>query len=158
MKDRSIAAAVLGILLLLGAYRLAAALYTPHRPLEVSLAASQADMAAFMVAGRRADLALEVSRHAVETDPDSAVAHYTLAEILAQQNMLLEAMMQYREAIRCKPDWIDPRVNLGILLGQSGRLEEAAEQFRAGGDNPDARYNLEITERALQEQKRRRRP
>lgn len=160
MKDQRVAvvAAVVGSLLLMGAFGLASALYTPHRPIEVNLAAAQADMAAFMVAGRRVDLAMEVSRRAIETDPDSAFAHFTLGVLYAQQNMPSEAMTEYREAIRCKPDWIDPRINLGILLGQSGRLEEAAEQFRAAGDHPDARYNLEITERALQDQKRRRRP
>jgi Tfp pilus assembly protein PilF len=154
----SAVACLVGILLLMGAYRVALALYKPHSPLVTHLADRQAGMAAFVIAGNRMDLALELGRKATQTDPDSAVAHYTLAAINARENQQMEAMVEYREAIRRKPDWTDPRINLGILLGQTGRLEEAAEQFRAAGDHPDARYNLEITERALQDQKRRRRP
>ncbi len=151
-------ACLLGIVLLVGAYRVAIANYKPHRPQVIHLADRQAGMAAFAIAGERTDLAFELARKAIQTDPNSAQAHHTLGALLARDNHPLEAMVEFREAIRCKPDWIDPRINLGILLGQSGRLEEAAEQFRAAGDDPDARYNLEITERALQDQERRSRP
>ena len=151
-------ACLVGILLLLGAYRVALAYYKPHSPLVTHLADQQAGMAAFVIAGNRVDLAIELAHEATQTDPDSAVAHFTLAALYARENRPMEAMVEYREAIRCKPGWIDPRINLGMLLGQSGRLEEAAEQFRAAGDHPDARYNLEITERALQDRQRRRRP
>lgn len=152
------AGCLLGIFALLYAYRVALAYYKPHSPLVTHLADSQASLAAFVIAANRNDLAIQLARQATQTDANSAVAHFTLAVLYARENQVMDAMTEYRQAIRCKPDWIDPRINLGILLGQSGRLEEAAEQFRAAGDHPDARYNLEITERALQDQKRRQRP
>ncbi|MBL9123121.1 MAG: tetratricopeptide repeat protein [Planctomycetaceae bacterium] len=147
-----------GLLLLLAAFRVAAAFYEPHRPPIPMLAEHQASLAATMAQTKRMELAFELARRAIETNPDSAGAHHTLAVLYAQANQPLEAMVEYRQAIRCQPDLLEARIDLGILLGQAGRLDEAAEQFRAAGDDPDARYNLEITERAIQEQKRRRRP
>jgi Tfp pilus assembly protein PilF len=142
----------------MGAYRVAGAYYKPHAPQPIDLAERQAGMVSFAMAGERMDLALELAQQATQTDPDSARAHYMLAMLLVRNNRQLEAMVEYRHAIRCQPDWLDPRINLGILLGQAGRLEEAAQEFRAAGDDPDARHNLEITERAIEAQKRRQRP
>lgn len=149
---------LLGIIFLLGAYRVAADLYQPHLPPLTNLAERQANMAATFVTGKRTDLAIELGRKATETDPNSAEAHHILAVLLMQENRKEEAMAEFREAIRCKPDWVNPRMALGIVLGQSGRLEEAAEQFRAAGDHPDARHNLELTEQAIKKQKRQRPP
>jgi len=151
-------ACLVGIILLMIAYRVAAFYYQPYYKLDTQLVERQTNMAAILAGGKRMDLAIELARKATETDPDSAEAHQMLAVILTQENRKKEAIVEYREAIRCKPDWIDPRMNLGIVLGQSGRLEEAAEQFRAAGNDPNARRNLELTEQAIKDRKRRRRP
>lgn len=157
-KFQQLLLATLGLVLLLVAYRVSAAFYVPHRPPLPNLADQQAQLALTLFSLQHTDQALALCQQAVSNDPDAYQAHFITAMIYARENRFVEAAAEFREAIRCKPDHIDARVNLGILLGQTGRLEEAAEQFRAAGDNPNARYNLEITEREIARQKRMRSP
>lgn len=152
----SAAAYAVGIVLLLAAFRLSAAYYAPFAPLDSRVSQWQIDHAAFFQACGREDQALELARLAVATDPESADARFALGRIYDSQDKILEAMAEYREAIRRRPEMVNSRVNLGILLGRMGQLESAAEQFRAAGDDPDALYNLEITERALEQIRRQR--
>ncbi|MBX9653373.1 hypothetical protein K2Y11_07095 [bacterium] len=149
---------LIGVILLMIAFRAAAWRYQPYYKLETNLAERQTSMAALLANAKQTKLATDLARKATETDPNWAQAHYMLATLFAIDNRKKEAMLEYSRAIRCKPDWIEPRINLGILLGQSGLLEEAAEQFRAAGDDPNARRNLELTEQAIKDRKRRRRP
>jgi Tfp pilus assembly protein PilF len=154
MIGKSAAIYALGLVLLLAAYRMSAAYYTPHTPLVTHLAERQAGMAAFFINSQRDKQALELCHQAVVTDPDSDRAHFSLALLYERNEMFAEAMREYRKAIDCRPDSTDAHVNLGILLGQSGLLDEAAEHFRAVGDDPKAQYNLKITEQAIEQRKR----
>lgn len=43
-----------------------------------------------------------------------------------------QAEQAYREAIALAPDYVDPYLNLGVLLGDAGRVAEAAECYRHG--------------------------
>jgi Flp pilus assembly protein TadD len=49
---------------------------------------------------------------------------------LAKEGQLDEAIRQYQQAIRLKPDYADARNSLGIGLFGKGRTDEAIRQFR----------------------------
>ncbi len=57
-----------------------------------------------------------------------------------------QAVDAYRRAIQLAPDWVDAYINLGAVLFQLARLEEAALTFRAALEldarNPTAHFNL----------------
>src|SRR5208283_2111848 len=48
--------------------------------------------------------------------PDFAEAHYRLAQALSQQHKSKEAVFQYREALRLKPDFADALNELAWIL------------------------------------------
>lgn len=51
-----------------------------------------------------------------------------------------------RESLRLDPEWVKPRLNLGVQLARTGRLEEAREAYEEvlarDPDHPSARFNL----------------
>jgi Flp pilus assembly protein TadD len=51
----------------------------------------------------------------VQLNPDNAVSHFDLALALEQTGQLAEAMEQYEEALRIKPDFAAARNNLARL-------------------------------------------
>ena len=53
------------------------------------------------------------------------------AIVLLGQGRIDEAILQFREAIRLKPDDAAARNNLGIALVSKGQLDEAIRQFQA---------------------------
>jgi len=68
--------------------------------------------------------------HTAETlDPLNAATHRLLARILAQQNNLADAEHETKLALRLKPS-AEAHVDLGVVEGQLGNLNEAAAQFR----------------------------
>ena len=58
------------------------------------------------------------------------------------------AISEYQEAIRLKPDFADPRNNLGSIFLQQRRLDETISQFQAAirlaADYAPAHYNLGV--------------
>jgi tetratricopeptide (TPR) repeat protein len=58
------------------------------------------------------------------------LAHYNLGVALRDQGKLDEAVAEYREAIRLKPDDADAHSNLGWALQKQGKLAEAVAEYR----------------------------
>jgi tetratricopeptide (TPR) repeat protein/ADP-heptose:LPS heptosyltransferase len=78
----------------------------------------------------REDLAEKAARHALELDPDSDVAHANLAAALWGQGRLAEAERPAREAVRLRSSEIGYRTNLGLILKDLDRIEEARAVYR----------------------------
>ncbi len=59
-----------------------------------------------------------------------------------------EALTQYAEAVRLKPDFAEARYNLGLSYARQGRNAEALTQFtevvRLRPDSADAHFNLGV--------------
>ena len=58
------------------------------------------------------------------------------------------ALRKYTEALQIKPDWVDPRINVGAIYLMQDRLSEAATQYAAilqvDPENAEAHNNLAI--------------
>lgn len=68
---------------------------------------------------------------AAKINPGSITAHYDLAGALMTAGRLPEAILQYRQVLRLRPDFGD--AHLGRALRASGRIEEAAAEFEKAG-------------------------
>jgi tetratricopeptide (TPR) repeat protein len=75
------------------------------------------------------DSAVKELRTAEALDPLNAATHRLLARILAQQDSLPDAERELKLALRLKP-LADTHLELGVVEGQLGNLNEAAAQFR----------------------------
>jgi serine/threonine protein kinase/Tfp pilus assembly protein PilF len=56
--------------------------------------------------------------------------HYELGKRLQDQGKLAEAIAEYREAIRLRPDFAKAHVALGIILGRQDKLHQAIAEYR----------------------------
>ena len=96
-----------------------------------------------LLPGRAGD-AREEYRAAIRLNPDYAEAHLGLGSDLSGQPDAAEK--ELREAIRLRPDLVAARLGLGYLLESSGRLGEAAGQYRlaiqSDASSSTAHYNL----------------
>jgi tetratricopeptide (TPR) repeat protein len=100
---------------------------------------------------------------AFEGDPESgslsviepkAAERATSAEEWFEEGAALEdedvdaAINAYRQAVAADPDFIDARINLGWVLHEAGRLEDAEQVYRAAieanGDDPTLLYNFGV--------------
>jgi len=74
--------------------------------------------------------------------------YYNLGIYLDGQGRIAEAIVQYNEALKLKPDYAEVRNNLGVALGKQGRLDDAiaqlSEALRTKPDFVDAHNNLAI--------------
>jgi Flp pilus assembly protein TadD len=79
---------------------------------------------------------------------EMADAHYNLGVAFFQRGRTDEAIRQFQEAIRLKPDRAEAHNNLGTALGLTGRTDEAIRQFqealRLKPDYAEARKNLGV--------------
>jgi tetratricopeptide (TPR) repeat protein len=79
-------------------------------------------------------------------NPLAWAAHNNLGNVLLQTGKTGEAIAQYQEALRIKPDIPDAHWNLGNALLQAGNLNEAIGQYeqalRIRPDNPDAQNHF----------------
>jgi tetratricopeptide (TPR) repeat protein len=77
-----------------------------------------------------------------------AELHCVLGIIFGGQGRLQEAIGQYEQALRIRPDYAEAHNNLGVILERAGRMREAIEHYeeavRVQPDYAEAHYNLGI--------------
>jgi tetratricopeptide (TPR) repeat protein len=66
---------------------------------------------------------------ALEVDPNSVRAHLFLGNKALEDKALDEAEIEYRAAFKYAPTFPPPALQLGLVLGMRGKLEEAAYWF-----------------------------
>ena len=59
-----------------------------------------------------------------------AEGHYEVGGIRLHEGRVQEAIEQYQQALRIKPDYGEPHLNLGLALWQAGRIPEAIEHYQ----------------------------
>ena len=91
---------------------------------------------------------LTLFQHAAEVTDDNYVAHDSLGNALAQQGMLDQAIIHYRESLRIKPNLVNTHNNLGVALLQQGEINRAMEQYyqalRLKPDSAETHNNLGV--------------
>ena len=95
----------------------------PHRPETLALAAAAAGMGYDDRELRERLTAFD------EAAPGSPLAHYTAGEVLAIDRQYDQAEALLREAIARSPNWPAPRLELGLLLMQSGDIAAARTEL-----------------------------
>src|SRR5262249_46168360 len=68
--------------------------------------------------------------HAIAVTENNYAAHNNLAHILIAEGRLDEALEQYQEAVRLRPDFAEAQYNLGYALAQKGRVAEAIPRYQ----------------------------
>ncbi len=85
-------------------------------------------------------------RHALAVTQNNLLAHLNLGFALEEKGQTDEAIRQFQETIRLKPDSATAHFNLGVILGKEGQTDEAIGQYQeAVRLNPgfaDAHNNL----------------
>jgi predicted Zn-dependent protease len=67
----------------------------------------------------------------IRQQPDNALFRFSLAQALAAEGRLAEAVPQYEACVASRADWMMPRILLGKALLQLGRTPEAKPLFIA---------------------------
>ena len=92
------------------------------------------------------DGALRASKKALELNPKSAKALYTLAYTLERNGLFKEAETHLYEVIALEPNYTDAHYSLGVALAGQGKFDEAVGHwFKAIELDPnhiDSHYNL----------------
>ncbi len=91
---------------------------------------------------RRHGEAEQLFRFALERRPDDAQIMNDLGYCCYLQGSLSQAEPYLRQSVAMQPANARFRNNLGLVLGHMGRVEEALVEFRAGGNEADAMFNM----------------
>lgn len=85
--------------------------------------------AALLAVGGRPDAAEDACRRLLETDPQSAAAHYVLALCHDGAGQQDAALAEYEAAARLDPDFAMPRLRLGVLARRAGEVDRARREL-----------------------------
>lgn len=84
--------------------------------------------------------------HALACTSQNSIAHNNLGNTFQGQGKIVEAIEQYHQVLRIKPDDAQAHYNLGTALKEQGKVAEAIEQYnqtlRIKPGYADAHYNL----------------
>jgi predicted CXXCH cytochrome family protein len=97
----------------------------------------------------QAERAQEMADAALKADPKLAEAHILRGRLLVQKRQLADATMEYREALRLRPDFARIRLDLASVLANEGHMEQAVEQLREASKSSDPE-TARLAEEALQ--------
>jgi tetratricopeptide (TPR) repeat protein len=90
--------------------------------------------------------AARAAERALELLPDDSESLFVLALEAAEWDEHDRAAALLRETLREDPDWVKPRLNLGVELARMGRLGDAREEYERvlelAPDHPSVRFNL----------------
>jgi cytochrome c-type biogenesis protein CcmH/NrfG len=78
---------------------------------------------------RRLREAEAVARRAVEIAPHSPEAHLTMGDVLFTGGVFAKAGLEYKEALRLRPDWLPARIGLGNVAVEKRLIPLAVEMF-----------------------------
>jgi tetratricopeptide (TPR) repeat protein len=83
--------------------------------------------------------------------PWNAELHQRLGTVLALDRQSGKALMQFDAALRCRPDWVQPRLSIAVVLLGEGQLPKAQgilrEILASDPTNRDARALLDLSDR-----------
>ncbi|MDP3749980.1 MAG: tetratricopeptide repeat protein [Phenylobacterium sp.] len=82
------------------------------------------------IAGSRPQEAVTYLRRALEIDPLDRVANNALAGSLFATDKLQEAELRYRMNVELFPEYVDSKEQLGDVLAEQGRLDQAVVWYR----------------------------
>lgn len=71
----------------------------------------------------------QFSSLAIKQNPLLAEAYSNLGNVLKERGLLQEALDNYRQAVRLKPDFIDGYINLAAALVAAGDMEQAVQAY-----------------------------
>lgn len=94
----------------------------------------------------RRDEAVADLKKAIEYDPNVALLHYNLGDVVEENGWHSEAIEEYRKAIKLDNRDADSHYNLGYVLEKVGKYENAAAEYTKAieihPDEDDYHYNL----------------
>jgi len=67
--------------------------------------------------------------HAINVTNDNSIAHANLGQALMEDGNIEAANRHFYEALRIKPDLVEPLLNIGIALREKGKIDEAVNLF-----------------------------
>ncbi len=86
-------------------------------------------------------------------NPDDAISHFQIGQILTAQQKPAEAVASYEKAIALRPEFAEALIAVGKARAQNKQYEEAAALFKRAvtlqPDNEAAHYNLLLAYRNL---------